>query len=155
MVNRVVVVGRLTRVPELKKTQTGKSLLNFTVAVNRRFSQDQTDFINCVAWERTADFIANYLTKGSLVSVEGSIQSRSYEDQTGKKVFVQEVNAENVNSLESRAQRQEREQNVQPYQSQNNYQQTNKSSGYQPDFEPSFSIDDEPVLDITSDDLPF
>ena len=125
MVNRVVVVGRLTRDPELKKTQTGKSLLNFTVAVNRRFSQDQTDFINCVAWERTADFIANYLTKGSLVSVEGSIQSRSYEDQTGKKVFVQEVNAENVNSLESRAQRQEREQNTQPYQSQNNYQQTN------------------------------
>ncbi len=154
MVNRVVVVGRLTRDPELRKTQTGKSVLSFTVAVNRRFSQDQSDFINCVAWDKTADFIANYLGKGSLVSVEGSIQSRSYEDQTGKKVFVQEVNAEQVNSLESRAQRQEREQNVQPYQSQNNYQ-SSKPSGYQPDYEPTFSIDDEPVLDITSDDLPF
>lgn len=155
MVNRVVLVGRLTRDPELRKTQTGKSVLSFTVAVNRRFSQDQSDFINCVAWDKTADFIANYLGKGSLVSVEGSIQSRSYEDQTGKKVFVQEVNAEQVNSLESRAQRQEREQNTQPYQSQNNYQQGNRGSAYQPDYEPSFSIDDEPVLDITSDDLPF
>lgn len=155
MVNRVVIVGRLTRDPELKKTQTGKSVLSFTVAVNRRFSQDQSDFINCVAWEKTADFIANYLGKGSLVSVEGSIQSRSYEDQTGKRVFVQEVNAENVNSLESRSQRQEREQNTQPYQSQNNYQQAQPANGYRSDNEPSFSMDDEPVLDITSDDLPF
>ena len=155
MVNRVVIVGRLTRDPELKKTQTGKSVLSFTVAVNRRFSQDQSDFINCVAWEKTADFIANYLGKGSLVSVEGSIQSRSYEDQTGKRVFVQEVNAEQVNSLESRSQRQEREQNTQPYQSQNNYQQAQPANAYHSDNEPSFSMDDEPVLDITSDDLPF
>ena len=64
MINRVVLVGRLTRDPELRKTQTGKSVLSFAVAVNRRFSkEDQADFINCVAWNQTADFIANYLTK--------------------------------------------------------------------------------------------
>ena len=149
MINRVVLVGRLTRDPKLRKTQTGKSVLSFAVAVNRRFSkEDQADFINCVAWNQTADFIANYLTKGALVSVEGSIQSRSYEDATGKRVYVQEVVAESVNSLESRTQRQEREQQTQPYQSSGN-------TGYQPDPEPSFSMDDEPVLDITSDDLPF
>lgn len=152
MINQVVLVGRLTRDPELRKTQTGKSVLSFTVAVNRRFSkQDQADFVNCVAWEQTADFIANYLTKGALISIEGSVQSRSYEDATGKRVYVQEISAERVQSLESRTQRQEREQNVQPYQSQG----YDTNSGYQQDQAPSFSNEDEPVLDITSDDLPF
>ncbi|WP_159638450.1 single-stranded DNA-binding protein [Erysipelothrix anatis] len=152
MINRAILVGRLTRDPELRKTQTGKSVVSFTVAVNRRFSQqEQADFINCVAWNQTADFISNYLTKGALISVEGSIQSRSYEDATGKRVYVQEINAESVNSLESRTQRQEREQQTQPYQSSG----AQSTPVYQADPEPSFSMDDEPVLDITSDDLPF
>ncbi|QIK68929.1 single-stranded DNA-binding protein [Erysipelothrix sp. HDW6C] len=153
MINRVVLVGRLTRDPELRKTQNGKSVVSFTVAANRRGGQnDQADFISCVAWNQTAEFMAKYLTKGALVSVEGKITSGSYEDATGKKVYTQDVWADSVQSLESRTQRQDREQTTQPYQSQGNQ---GYAPAYQADPEPSFSMDDEPVLDITSDDLPF
>ena len=145
MVNRTVLVGRLTRDPELRKIGTGKSVLNFSIAVNRQFNKDQADFINCVAWEQTAEFMANYLTKGSLVSVEGRIQSGSYEDATGKKVYTQDVVAERVQALESRAQRQE--QDKKPAQ--------DFAPAYQADPSPSYESNDEPVLDITSDDLPF
>ena len=135
MLNNVTLVGRLTRDPELKKTQTGKSVVSFTVAVQKKFNNDQTDFINAVGWNQTADFIANYLTKGALISVEGSTQSRTYEGADGKTVYVQEVLAERVQSLESRSQRQEREQNSEQYKSQ--------------------EYEVEQPLDITSDDLPF
>lgn len=135
MLNNVTLVGRLTRDPELKKTQTGKSVVSFTVAVQKKFNNDQTDFINAVGWNQTADFIANYLTKGALISVEGSTQSRTYEGADGKTVYVQEVLAERVQSLESRSQRQEREEN----------------NSYQGNGEPK----EENTLDITSDDLPF
>ncbi|QIK56652.1 single-stranded DNA-binding protein [Erysipelothrix sp. HDW6A] len=145
MINRSVLVGRLTRDPELRKTQTGKSVVSFTLAVNRKFSkEEQADFINCVAWNQTADFIANYLTKGALISVEGSIQSRTYDDNTGKRVYVQEVVSESVNALESLTQRQEREQQTQSYQ----------SSGYKQDTESNY-VEDEPVLLIDETDLPF
>ena len=151
MINRTVLVGRLTRDPELRKTTTGKSVVSFTVACNRRFgNQDQADFINCVAWENQADFLANYLNKGSLVGIEGRIQSRSYEDATGKRVYVQEVVVENLQSLESRAQRQEREASEGMG---TNY--SDPTPSFQPDPTPSTPLDEEPVLDITSDDLPF
>lgn len=151
MINRTVLVGRLTRDPELRKTTTGKSVVSFTVACNRRFgNQDQADFINCVAWENQADFLANYLNKGSLVGIEGRIQSRSYEDATGKRVYVQEVVVENLQSLESKTQRQEREAS-EGYSS--NY--ADSAPSFQPDPTPSTPLDEEPVLDITSDDLPF
>lgn len=145
MTNRVVLIGRLTRDPELRKTQTGKSVVSFTLAVNRKYSkEEQADFINCVAWNQTADFMANYLTKGALISVEGSIQSRTYDDSNGKRVYVQEVVSESVNALESLTQRQEREQQTQSYQ----------PSGYKQDTKSNY-VEDETVLDITSDDLPF
>ncbi|HEY4537629.1 MAG TPA: single-stranded DNA-binding protein [Erysipelothrix sp.] len=151
MINRTVLVGRLTRDPELRKTTTGKSVVSFTVACNRRFgNQDQADFINCVAWENQADFLANYLNKGSLVGIEGRIQSRSYEDATGKRVYVQEVVVENLQSLESRSQRQEREAS----EGSGNYY-SDPAPSFQPDPTPSTPLDEEPVLDITSDDLPF
>ncbi len=144
MVNRVVLVGRLTKDPMLRKTQTGKSVLSFTVAVNRRFSQEeQADFVNCVAWEKTADFLNNYARKGSLVSVEGRIQSRSYDDKDGRRVYVQEVLSENVQLLESRSVSEAR----------------SLDSGYQVDVEydefNNNQQDDDLVLDISSDDLPF
>lgn len=145
MINRSVLVGRLTREPELRKTQTGKSVVSFTLAVNRKFSkEEQADFINCVAWNQTADFMANYLTKGALISVEGSIQSRTYDDNTGKRVYVQEVVSESVNALESLTQRQEREKQTQSYQ----------SSGYKQDTESNY-VEDDPVLLIDESDLPF
>ncbi len=146
MVNRTILVGRLTRDPELRKTQTGKSVLSFTVAVNRQYNKDQADFISCVAWDQTADFMSNFLTKGSLISVEGRIQSGSYEDTTGKKVYTQDVVADRVQALESRAQRQE---------------QSSRPTDYAPAYQEaptpsaSYESNDEPILDITSDDLPF
>ena len=146
MVNRTVLVGRLTRDPELRKTATGKSVLSFSVAINRQFNRDQTDFVNCVAWEQTADFMSTYLTKGSLISVEGRIQSGSYEDASGKKVYTQDVVAERVQALESRAQRQG--QQAAPVQFEQSYQASPAPTA-------AYAEDDKPVLDITSDDLPF
>ncbi len=149
MVNRVVLVGRLTKDPELRRTQSGKSVASFTVAVNRRFGQqDQADFINCVAWEKTADFLSQYAKKGAMVSVEGRISTRNYDDaNTGKKVYITEVVSDNVQLLESRSSSTQRP-------ASNSFDST---SGYQPDNN-NYNEDDfatGPILDISSDDLPF
>ena len=105
MINRVVLVGRLTKDPVLRKTQSQTSVVSFTLAVNRRFqTQDQTtDFINCVAWNKTADFMNQYARKGALVGTEGRIQTRNYDDANGKRVYVTEVVCDNVQLLESKA----------------------------------------------------
>lgn len=108
-INRVVLVGRLTKDPDYRKTQSGVSVVQITVACDRKaYSKDKqdnqqtADFISCVAWRQKADFLANYATKGTLIGVEGSIQTRSYEDQTGRKVYVTEILADSVEILESR-----------------------------------------------------
>ncbi len=166
MINRVVLVGRLTREINLRKTGTGTSVASFTVACNRRFSgqnQDQgADFINCVAWRQTADFLAQYAAKGSLVGVEGRIQSRSYDDASGKRVYVTEVVADSVQLLESKAttaaHRSEPNYTSQnnysnSYSNTNNYSQP-QNTGYEPDYGfEGFGAG--PALDISSDDLPF
>ncbi|MEC2075618.1 single-stranded DNA-binding protein [Metabacillus fastidiosus] len=104
MLNRVVLVGRLTRDPELRYTPSGAAVATFTLAVNRTFTNQQgereADFINCVVWRRQAENVANFLKKGNLAGVDGRLQSRSYEDQTGKRVYVTEVVAEGVQFLE-------------------------------------------------------
>lgn len=104
MINRVVLVGRITKDPELRKTQSGTSVVSFTIACNRRVpSQGQdADFINCVAWDKTADFMAQYVKKGALLGLEGRIQTRSYDDKDGKRVYVTEVVADSVQFLESK-----------------------------------------------------
>ena len=95
MLNKVVLMGRLTAQPELKATGSGVSVLSFTIAVERNFKpqggERMSDFINCVAWRQTADFISKYFVKGQLIAVEGSLQTRSYDDKTGAKRFVTEV----------------------------------------------------------------
>ena len=108
-INSVVLVGRLTKDPELRKTSTGTSVCQFTCACDRKnYSKDKqdnqqtADFISCVAWRQKADFLANYAAKGTLIGVEGSIQTRSYEDQTGRKVYVTEILADSVEILESK-----------------------------------------------------
>ena len=103
MINRVVLVGRLTRDPELRKTASGASVVSFTVACDRRFKsqgQPDADFISCVAWNKVADLMAQYLHKGSLVGVEGRIQTRNYDDANGRRVYVTEVVADSVQFLE-------------------------------------------------------
>ena len=104
-INRVVLIGRLTRDPELRKTQNGTSVCSFTLAVNRRQNQDGTqdaDFINCVAWNKLADNIQLYQKKGNQLGIEGRINTRSYDNQQGQKVYVTEVVAENVQFLTPR-----------------------------------------------------
>ncbi|HBU13266.1 MAG TPA: single-stranded DNA-binding protein [Clostridiales bacterium] len=106
--NKVVLVGNLTKDPELRATASGVSVASFTVAVQRRYtSQDgqrQADFINCVAWRSTADFVAKYFVKGSKIGLSGSIQTRTYDDANGARRYVTEVVVENVEFVTSKAQ---------------------------------------------------
>lgn len=103
MLNRVVLIGRLTKDPELRYTPTGVAVANFTLAVDRNFKNAQgerdTDFIPCVVYRQLAEFCANYLAKGKLASVDGRIQIRTYTGQDGQKRWVTEVIAENVHLL--------------------------------------------------------
>lgn len=95
--NRAILMGRLTKEVEMRQTPNGVSVARFTIAVNRRFAkegQQQADFINCVAWRQTGEFIARYFQKGSMIAVVGSIQSRSWDGQDGKKQYATEVNVE-------------------------------------------------------------
>ena len=104
--NKVILVGRMTADPELKQTQSGKSVTSFTVAVNRRFQKDteQTaDFINCVAWKQTAEFLVNHFRKGSSICVVGSIQTRSFTAQNGEKRRATEVVADEVRFVDSKS----------------------------------------------------
>jgi len=106
--NKVELVGRLTKEPEIKLTTNQTQFCNFTIAVDRRFKDangnKQADFINCVAWKQTAVFIQKYFHKGNRIGVCGCIQTRSYDDQNGVKKFVVEVIAEEVEFIESQNQ---------------------------------------------------
>lgn len=92
--NKCILMGRLTRDVELRQTQSGVAVASFSIAVNRRFQKDETDFINCVAWRQTAEFVAKWFQKGSMVAVVGSIQTRKYTDAEGNERTVTEVVAD-------------------------------------------------------------
>ena len=104
--NKVVLMGRLTRDPEVRFTQNNNTCVcSFSLAVNRRFKQEgqpEADFINIVAWNKTAEFVSKYFTKGQQVGVIGRIQTRNYDDKDGKKVYVTEVVAEEVYFADSK-----------------------------------------------------
>lgn len=103
--NRVTLVGRLTANPELRYTQTNKAFTRITIAVNRQKREDgtqQADFINCIAWEKQAELICTYLTKGALVGLEGRIQTGTYEKQDGTKGYTTDVLVQNIEFLESK-----------------------------------------------------
>ena len=101
-VNRIVLVGRMTRAPELRTTTTGKSVVSFGIAVDRpkRGSEKETDFFNVTAWGQTADFVTNYLTKGRLIAIDGRLQQRKFTTSDGKSREVYEIVAENVSGLD-------------------------------------------------------
>lgn len=107
--NKVILIGRLTKDPDLRYTPSNVAAANFTVAVNRPFTNQngvrEADFINVVVWRKQAENVKKYITKGSQVAVEGRIQTRNYDDKDGKKVYVTEVVADNVQFLESKNQR--------------------------------------------------
>ena len=107
MINNVVLVGRLTKDPDLRYTASGSAVATFTLAVNRNFTNQngdrEADFINCVIWRKPAETMANYARKGTLLGVVGRIQTRNYENQQGQRVYVTEVVCENFQLLESRS----------------------------------------------------
>ena len=148
--NRVVLVGRLTKDPVLRKTANGVSVTSFTLACARRFKQEgqpDADFINTVTWNKTADIVSQYTHKGSLVGVEGRIQTRSYDDKDGKRVYVTEVVADSVQFLESKSAAASNA--YVPEQGSNQGYQSDNGQSYSNDFTSSST------LDIASDDLPF
>lgn len=155
MINNVVLVGRLTRDPELKYTGNNIAVASFSLAVNRNFKdangERETDFINCVIWRQQAENLANWAKKGALIGITGRIQTRSYENQQGQRVYVTEVVAENFQMLESRAAREGGNGNgyAGPY-----GQQAPQQQG------PNFARDSSPYgnsspMDIQDSDLPF
>ena len=106
MLNKVILMGRFTRDPELRSTPQGISTCAFSIAVDRNFvrqgEERKADFINCVAWRQTAEFISKYFKKGSMVALEGSIQTRSWDDNEGKKRYATEVIVNQVYFAESK-----------------------------------------------------
>lgn len=107
MINRVVLVGRLTKEPELKYTQSGVAVCRFTLAVNRTFTnakgEREADFVNCVSWRKQAENMANFLKKGSLAGIDGRIQTSNFEGKDGNRVFMTEVVADSVQFLDTRS----------------------------------------------------
>lgn len=145
MINRVVLVGRLTKDPDLRYTPSGIAVANFNIAVNRPFSNQQgereADFINCVVWRQPAENLAKYISKGNLIGVDGRIQTRTYDDNDGKRVFVTEVVADSVQFLEPKG---------------SNQTQTNNTRGNNQGLSTASPNDamGEPI-DISDDNLPF
>ena len=100
MINKVIIMGRITQDLELKQTPNGVSVLSFTVAVDRNFTKQgeekQSDFISCVAWKERAEFISRYFGKGRMIAVEGQLRTRTYEDKNGSKHYLTEVYVDNA-----------------------------------------------------------
>lgn len=138
MINQTVLVGRLANEVKLKYTPSNQAVATFSLAVNRNFKSQNGEreayFINCVIWRQQAENLANWAKKGALIAITGRIQTRSYENQQGQRVYVTEVVAESFQLLESRKDR-----------------QGGQSQGYS---QPDFGRQAEP-MDISDDDLPF
>ena len=146
MINRVILVGRLAQDPELRYTPNGVAVTTFTLAVNRRFTNQQgereADFINIVTWRQLAETCANYLKKGRLVGVDGRLQIRSFENSEGRRIKVAEVVADTVQFLEPAGARSSAASEGDPFGRSRN------------EMDDPFADDGKPI-DISDDDLPF
>lgn len=152
MINRVVLVGRLTKDPEFRTTQSGVDVATFTLAVNRNFTNAQgereADFINIIVFRKQAHNVNNYLSKGKLAGVDGRIQSRSYENQEGRRIFVTEVVADSVQFLEPKNSNGGQQDNYQ----QQAQSQTQRGQNTKPQGQDPFANAPE---NLNIDDLPF
>ena len=158
MINRTILVGRLVADPELRYSQTGIPVCRFRLAVNRPFANQngerEVDFINCIAWRKQAENLANYMRKGSLIGVDGRIQTSSFEGQDGNRVYMTEVVAESIQFLEPKNMSNST-QNQFSSQGNTNYQSSNQnaySGKNQPNNDP-FGGNSAPYVDDS--DLPF
>lgn len=156
MINNLTLVGRLTKDPDLKYTGNGTAVATFTLAVNRNFTNQsgerEADFISCVIWRKPAETLANYAKKGVLIGVTGRIQTRSYDNQQGQKVYVTEVIADNFQLLESK--KADSSQNTQgsgDSNSQTNNYTRNQQNRNNDESDPFGNSS----IDIDSQDLPF
>ncbi|MCC6117382.1 single-stranded DNA-binding protein [Lactiplantibacillus plantarum] len=153
MINRSVLVGRLTRDPELRYTNGGAAVATFTIAVNRQFTNQngerEADFISCVIWRKAAENLTNFTHKGSLIGIDGHIQTRNYENQQGTRIYVTEVVVDNFSLLESRAESEH-------HQSANsNGHSSNNSDNGKYDNNQNQYGNNGGQIDITDNDLPF
>ena len=150
MINRAVLTGRLTKDPELRTTQSGLSVVSFNLAVDRQYTNSQgerdTDFISCVIWRKAAENFCNFTSKGSLVGIDGRIQTRNYDDKDGKKVYVTEVVVDNFALLESKKDRQNN--------NTGSYSKSNNGANYGNNSQDPFNSSGD-TIDISDDDLPF
>ena len=162
MINRAVLTGRLTRDPELKTTQSGQFVSAFTLAVNRQYTDANgnrgADFINCVIWRKSAENFCKFTSKGSLVGIDGRIQTRSYDNKDGQRVYVTEVVVDSFALLESKKDRENN--NNGNYNNQGtNYNNQSAGNNNAASFGNSKSQDPfngtGDTVDITDDDLPF
>lgn len=148
MLNRVVLVGRLTKDPEFRTTPSGVDVATFTLAVNRNFKskngEQQADFINCVVFRKQAENVNNYLNKGSLAGIDGRLQSRSYENDEGRRVFVTEVVCDSVQFLEPKN-----------AQASNNNQSNNQVQQREKALQSENPFNNSNNFDMDTDDLPF
>lgn len=148
MINRVVLVGRLTKDPEFRTTPSGVDLATFTLAVNRNFKdkngEQQADFINCVVFRKQAENVNNYLNKGSLAGVDGRLQSRSYENAEGQRISVTEVVCDSVQFLEPKN-----------AQASNNNQSNNQVQQREKALQSENPFNNSNNFDMDTDDLPF
>ncbi len=163
--NKVILIGRLTKDPELRYTSSNRAVTQITVAVNRTFTNQngerEADFINVVIWDKQAENVAKYLTKGRLVAVEGRIQTRNYDNNEGKKVYVTEVVALSVQFLESKGSNTNVNNSSNPFDN-----MVDTPNTYAPIDEPSkqnetVDVSKDPFesfgqsIDLSDDDLPF
>lgn len=171
MINRVVLVGRLTKEPEYRVTPSGVQVATFTLAINRTFTNQngerQADFINCVVFRTPAENVNKYLNKGNLAGIEGRLQSRSYENNEGKRVYVTEVVCDSVQFLEPKSNNQQQSNYQSPqynqqqgyqqqnYQQSNNYQQPQNNQYQAPQQQHNPFTNANGPIDIKDDDLPF
>ena len=153
MINRVVLVGRLTKDPELRYTSSNIPVCKFTLAVNRTFAgpsgEREADFIQCVVWRKQAENLAKFVNKGSLIGVEGRIQTGSYDDKDGIRKYTTEVIGDSVQFLESKSQQSDsssfEDYSRQDYSQDNNYKNNNNNT----------KKESTPTIDVAEDDLPF
>lgn len=163
--NKAILIGRLTRDPELRYTSSGRAVCQFSIAISRNYTNQQgqrdADFINCVVWDKQAENLAKYITKGRLVAVDGRIQTRNYDNNEGKKVYVTEVLANSIQFLESKNSGQgndNMEQNPFDSMTEPNYPAPNSNEGSNND---TISVEKDPFesfgesIEISDNDLPF